>query len=299
MKKEEIFLEVDGVQIRITHPSKILYPQAGYTKKDIIDYYLAIQQPLLRLNRGRPVVFIRYPHGAGGYSFFQKNVPPNHPDWMETVEMGKYKPVRYLILNKIADLIWFVQLHALEFHVINVRKPAFHHPDIMVFDIDPPEGADFKATRDFSMQAARVIETLGYKVFFKTSGKKGIHLVCPLKPIFTVDEVFAAAESAARKIVEQYPDTATIEVRKTKRQGKFLIDIYRNRAFQTFSMPLGTRATPVASVSMPLSREELRILEDPYVFTVKTVPAYLKQHGEPWPDFFESATELHFASSEK
>ena len=295
MKKEEIFLDIDGISLRITNPGKILYPEAGYTKRDVIDYYLAVKTPLLELNAGRPVVFIRYPHGAGGYSFFQKNVPPNHPQWMETVEMGKHKPVRYLILNKIADLIWFVQLHALEFHIINVRKPAFFYPDLMVFDIDPPAGASFAETRDFSLKIAPLISELGYKVFYKTSGKKGVHIVCPLKPAHTVDEVFTAAEDIARRIVAKFPGMATMEVRKNKRGGKFLIDIYRNRAFQTFSMPLGTRATPVASVSMPLTEEMLRQADDPFIYTIKTVPEFLRKHGLPWKDFYASATALHIA----
>ncbi|NPA43671.1 MAG: hypothetical protein GXO27_06570 [Chlorobi bacterium] len=295
----EIYLDIDGVRVRITNPDKVLYPEAGYTKRDVIDYYLAVRDPLLAVNKGRPVVFIRYPHGAGSYSFFQKNVPPNHPEWMEVVEMGKYKPVRYLVLNKIADLIWFVQLHALEFHIINIRKPAWDYPDLMVFDIDPPPGTPFPEVRDFTLKAAPVLEELGYKPYFKTSGKAGMHIVCPLRQEHTVDEVFRAAEDAARRIIERFPDRATLEVRKAKRGDKFLIDIFRNRAYQTFSMPLGTRATPRATVSMPVSREELAELGDPSIYHIKSVPEYLKTRPFAWARIFEDATSLHLTLQSK
>jgi len=293
--KETKIIEVDGIRLRITSPNKVLFPEKGYTKWDLVQYYLAVKDELLYLNQGRPVVFIRYPHGIGSYSFFQKNVPDNHPDWMEVVEMGKHKPAKYLILNKIADLIWFIQLYALEFHIINVRKPAFLHPDVMVFDLDPPPDVSFADTRDFALRLGPLIAEQGYHVFYKTSGKKGIHLVCPIVPQYSVDQVFEAAEDIARRIVEKFPDLATTEVRKDKRGRKFLIDIYRNRAFQTFSMPLGTRATPQASVSMPLTRDQLRQTDDPYIYNIITVPEILEKEGLAWKDFYKKQTPLHLS----
>ncbi len=293
MNKEEIILHVDSRSIRITHPDKVLYPSEGITKMDLINYYLSVAPDLLRLNRGRPVVFIRFPHGLGKISFFQKNVPDNHPEWMEVVEMGKYKPVKYLILNSIADLIWFVQLHALEFHVINIRKPLWDFPDWMVFDIDPPPGAGFEQVRDFAMAVKPVLEESGYRVFVKTSGKRGVHLICPVVQKYTVDQVMQAAKDLAEKIIARFPEKATLEVRKNKREAKFLIDIYRNRPFQTFSMALGTRATEKASVSMPLSWEELKKTKDPREYNIKTVPAYLRKKDVAWADISAHATNLH------
>ncbi len=293
MKTHEIVLEINRKKIRITHPDKILYPETGYTKMDIIKYYLSVEKELMFLNKGRPLVFIRYPHGAGQYSFFQKNVPDNHPDWMQTVEMGLHKTANYLILNDIADLIWFIQLHALEFHIMNTRKPAFDKPDCMVFDIDPPKNTRFPEIRDFVLEIAPVIEQNGYKTFFKTSGKRGIHIVCPIKPNYDLNRVYKAAEELARQIIRKFPDTATLETRKIKRGNKFLIDIYRNRPFQTFSMPLGTRSTPPASISMPLSRDELSQTVDPFTFNISTVPEILKNKKAAWSDIFDRAAELH------
>lgn len=292
MDAQEQILRVDGYELRITHPDKPLFPQAGITKRQLIDYYRAVAPYVLRYNRGRPLVFVRYPHGAPGYSFFQKNAPQPVPPFVEIHEMGKFKPTRYVVLQHLADLIWLVQLHALEFHVMGIRKPHWANPDLMVFDIDPPEGAGFAEIRDFALGIRPVIEKLGYTTLVKTSGKRGVHVVCPLEPAYTVDQVMEAAESIAREIMRVFPDS-TLDVRKEKRRGKFLIDIYRNRAYQTFSMPYGTRATTMATVSMPLSWEQLRSLNDPHIFTIRNVPEILHKKGDAWANGFARASHLH------
>ncbi len=261
MTAEAYMLNVEGKSIRITHPGKVMFPEKGYTKRDVVDYYLDVKEILLKINAGRPSVFVRYPQGAGGYSFFQKNVPAHHPGWMEIVRMGKHKLVDYLVINGIAGLIWFVQMHTLEFHVLNIRKPHWESPDLMVFDLDPPAGASFVEVRDFALEIKPVLEALGYRPFVKTSGKRGVHIVCPVLQKYTVYQVFKAAEDVAKKIIERFPRQATLELRKDKRASRFLVDIYRNRAFQTFSMPLGLRATPQAAVSMPLDWDELKALK--------------------------------------
>ncbi len=289
--QDKIILEVDGFQITVTHPGKVLFLKSGITKMQLIEYYLAVQNHILTHNQGRPVVFIRYPHGTPGYSFFQKNVPPNAPEFVEIVPLGKHKIAHYLVINHMADLIWLVQLHALEFHIMSVRKPHFTYPDLMIFDIDPPDGMRFPEIVDFGLQAKPIIESFGYKVFVKTSGKRGIHLVCPVKPNRTAEEVLKASEKVARAIMEKIPET-TLDVRKDKRKGKILIDIYRNRPLQTFSMPYGTRSTDVASVSMPVTWEKLKEIKDPMVFHIKNVPAILQSQGDPWKDMRKFETDI-------
>ncbi|NPA45946.1 MAG: DNA polymerase domain-containing protein [Chlorobi bacterium] len=287
-----ITLHVDGYELHITHPGKIMFPETGITKMDLINYYLEMRSFIMFHNEGRPVVFVRYPHGLGSYSFFQKNLPPRAPEWMETLEAGKHKITRYFILNHIAGLIWLIQMGTLEFHVMGTRKPHLWHPDLMVFDLDPPEGASFSEIRDFALTFRSVIEEAGYRIYAKTSGKKGIHLVCPVKPQYETGQVLAAARDLAERMIARYPG-ATLDVRKEKRKGKFLIDIYRNRAFQTFSMPYGTRATPEAAVSMPLKWDELLRINDPHVFNLRTVPEWVNKHGDAWKDIYQHATGLH------
>jgi DNA ligase D len=293
MKNSDLSILAGGHTVTVSHPDKILYPEAGISKRDLINYYLETEKVILSHNRGRPVVYVRYPHGQGQYAFFQKNVPENHPAWLKIKEMGKHKPTRYLILDSIADLIWLVQLHALEFHIINVREPFFDHPDLMVFDIDPPAGYSFSGIVETAFLLKEILEKNGYHPYAKTSGKRGIHVVCPVKSEFSVEQIFQAAEDIARQSIRKNPAKYTLDVRKNLRQNKFLIDIYRNRAFQTFSMPYGSRATPDACVSMPVKWETLEKLDSPGKFTVKTVPAYLKKHGDAWEDMPLHSTGLH------
>ncbi len=289
---DEKIITVEGKSIRITHPEKVLFKPSGITKMELIDYYLRMAPYILAHNRGRPVVFVRYPHGAPGYAFFQKNVPPSAPEWIETHEMGKYKLTRYVIINGVAELVWLVQLHALEFHVMPLKKPHWTTPDLMVFDLDPPEGAGFADIKDFALACRPVLEEAGYRVYVKTSGKKGLHLVCPIRPHYTVDQVLEAARDLAQRIIDR-TGHATLDVRKDKRQGKFLIDIYRNRAYQTFSMAYGTRATGVASVSLPVTWKQLAAIDDPLAFTIRNVPAWVTQNGDAWHDMESRATDLH------
>ena len=291
-ESQEIMLHLDGVEVRLTHPDKIMFPQTGITKEDLVGYYKKMAPYILFHNKGRPLVFVRYPHGLGSYSFFQKNMPSTAPAWMEIWEAGKYKKSRYLILNRLADLVWMLQMGVLEFHVMPVRKPHLENPDLMVFDLDPPEGASFAEIRDFGLAFRPVIQSLGYQVYVKTSGKKGIHLVCPIRQQYSVDQVLEAARDIAMQMIATHPE-ATLDVRKEKRKGKFLIDIYRNRAFQTFSMVYGTRAWEGAPVSFPLSWEELASLDDPHHFHLGNVPAIVSSKGDAWADIYEHATGLH------
>ncbi len=294
MKKtsDHIIMEIDGHKITVTHPDKVLYLERRITKMEVIQYYLSVASYILKHNNGRPLVFIRYPHGTPGYSFFQKNVPAHAPEFIETVELGKHKLARYIILNHIADLVWLVQLHALEFHIMSVSKPYFQHPDLMVFDIDPPEGMSFPQIRDFVLEAKPIVESFGYKVFVKTSGKRGIHMVCPILPEHPAEEVLKASEEIAKTIMTKIPGT-TLDVRKNKRKNKILIDIYRNRPFQTFSMPYGLRATHTASVSLPVSWDELNQIENPLDFHMRNVPEILKTQEDPWKNIKDFAVKLH------
>ncbi len=293
---DHIILEIDGYKITVTHPDKILFPRIGITKIQVIRYYLSVASYVMTHNQGRPLVFIRYPHGAPGYSFFQKNVPPHAPEFIETVELGKHKIARYIILNHLADLAWLVQLHALEFHIMGTAKPHFNYLDVMVFDIDPPEGMNFPEITDFASEAKPIVESFGYRVFVKTSGKRGVHMVCPLLPQHPPEEVLKASEEIARAIMNKIPGT-TLDVRKNKRKNKILIDIYRNRPLQTFSMPYGLRATDVASVSLPVSWEELKQIKNPLDYHIGNVPELLSKRGDPWQHFREFAVNLHTKKS--
>ena len=171
-------------------------------------------------------------------------------------------------------------------------------PDILVFDLDPPTTPEFSLNEQFSivkklaLTIRPLIESFGYQTFPKTSGKKGIHIFCPVHPKNTYDEVFEAAKEIGIKIVSQTKNT-TLKITKSERINKTLIDIYRNHTLQSMSMPYGVRATEKVTVSMPLTWDALAQLESPEIFTVFTVPAYLNKHGDAWAKISEYSVDLH------
>ena len=281
MPKEKQIIEADGIEVQIRHPDKILYPEAGISKMELVQYYQAIWPALRAFGMGRPLAIKRCPQGLGGDSFFQKNKPSHAPDWVASKMLGVEKKADYIILDKLATLLWLVQLDTLEFHAALVAAPHFSQPNVLVFDLDPPPGASFAEIRDFALACRPVIEGFGFRCFAKTSGKKGIHICCPLKGPQTFEQAFTRAKEVAATLVGKLPD-CTLNMKKEARQNKVLIDIYRNHPYQLMVLPYSTRATPQASVSMPISWEELARLDTPTVFNVKTAPHLVKsKRGYP------------------
>lgn len=291
---EKKVVTAGGHAVVITHPDKVLFSEGKITKMELVEYYLSVGQQLASFGTGRPVAFKRYPHGESGDSFFQKNKPEFAPDWMTSSQLGVEKKANYIVLDKVATLLWLVNLDALEFHTTLVAAPNFTRPDLMVFDLDPPPGVAFTEIRDFALACRPVIESFGYRCFVKTSGKRGVHICCPIRPQWGFEQVFNAAREVARAIIDKVSG-CTLKLKKEDRQGKILIDIYRNHPYQLMALPLGTRATPAATVSMPLSWEELSTLDGPAEFTVRTVVRRLKTEGFAWKGFREAATELHLS----
>ena len=292
MPKENQIIEAGGVKVAIKHPGKILFPEANITKNDLVLYYTAVWPYLCAIGRGRPLAVKRFPQGVGAVSFFQKNKPGHAPDWITSRSLGIDKKADYILLDKLATLLWLVNLDTLEFHSTLVAAPYFSSPDLMVFDLDPPPEAPFTETRDFALACRPVIESFGYQCFVKTSGKKGVHLCCPILQKWGFEQVFTAAREVAQAIIQNVPG-CTLELKKEKRKNNILVDIYRNHPYQLMAIPLGTRATPLATVSMPLRWETLATLEDPAKYTARHVPSVLKTEGFAWKDFGNAATGLH------
>ena len=285
MPKEKQIIEAQGITVEISHPEKILYPEAGISKMDLVRYYTTAWPHLREFGMGRPLAIKRYPHGAGGHSFFQKNKPANAPEWVSSRMLGVGKKADYILLDKLATLLWLVNLDSLEFHSALVAAPHFSQPNLMAFDLDPPPGSTFPEIRDFALACRPVIEGFGYRCFAKTSGKRGVHICCPTKPKAPFEQVFNAAKEVATAIIQKIPG-CTLDLKKENRKDKILIDIYRNHPYQLMVLPYSTRATPNASVSMPLSWEELARLENPGVFNVGTVVEKLNKGKDAWEEYY-------------
>lgn len=292
MQKKSYPYQMNGFTIDIANPDKVLIAGAGLTKSDFIEYYLSVETPLMAYGKGRPLSMKRYPDGVPGHSFFQRNKPVWAPAWVKSQALGVGKKADYILLENIKTIIWLLNLDTVEFHAAQVSAPHFEKPDMLVFDLDPPPDTPFPLVRDFALAIRPEIESFGYKTFVKTSGKKGIHIHCPIFPKWTFDEVFAAAKEVGEHIAARFKD-CTLNIKKEKRKDKILLDIYRNHAYQSVVLPYSIRATERANVAMPLSWEELEKTASPNGFTLLTVPEIVQHRKDPWAAMKAGAVALH------
>ncbi len=275
-----------------SHPDRLMFPAVGLRKRDIGKYYRDVHVPLLAFVRGHIAYVKRYPHGLDQNGFFQKNLPQYAPDWIPSVVLGKWKKVRYTVIDSLRTLLWWLNQDVLEFHLVPLRSPDFQHPRYMAFDIDPPEGMPFKEIRDFTIAIRPIIESFGYNAFVKPSGKRGAHVLCPLEARWSAEKVFEAAKEVGEVIVQRWPNTS-INPKKGRHQGNILIDLMRNYPFQSVVMPWSTRAVAQATVSVPMRWEDFAQMESPEQFTVHTASRWIAQHDNAWATFDAAASYLH------
>src|SRR5690606_26652136 len=292
MAKSSQWVNVGKRQLELSNLEKVLFPEDGIVKAQVIEYYLKIAPTLLKYVKGRALTLIRFPDGIHGESFYQKNRPNWAPEWIEFVTLGKEKK-DYIIATEPALLVWLANLASLEIHQLHARKPEFDHPDYMVFDLDPPEGYTITDLIPIAFDLKENIESYGYTPFVKTTGGKGIHICCPIEPRWDFHTVFEAAESIAKPFVEQNNDRTTLHIKKDARKGRVLVDIYRIRSGQSIVSPYSLRGRPGAPVSMPLTWDELEALETPGVFNIVNAVDRVVNDGDPWEGFEAFAVPLH------
>ncbi len=292
MAKKSQWTQVGKRKIELTNLEKILFPDDEVSKAEVIAYYLNIAPTLLNHIKGRALTLIRFPEGVGGESFYQKNRPQYAPDWLEFVTLGK-EVKDYIIATEPASLVWLANSAALELHQLHSRKPTYDCPDYMVFDLDPPEGYNFKSLIPIALDLKSHIESYGYTPFVKTTGGKGIHICCPLEPRWDFSTVFDAAQLIAQPFVEQNPNDTTLHIKKDARKGRILIDIYRIRSGQSIVSPYSLRGRIGAPVSMPLSWDELTKIDNPKVFNIRNALDKVLKDGDAWEGMDAYAVELH------
>ncbi|HNR75394.1 MAG TPA: non-homologous end-joining DNA ligase, partial [Cyclobacteriaceae bacterium] len=249
MAKKSQWTLVGKHKLELSNLEKVLFPDDGVTKAEIIEYYLKIAPTLLQHIKGRALTLIRFPDGITGENFYQKNRPEWAPAWLEFVKLGKEEKKDYIIATEPASLVWLANLASLELHQLHSRKPDFEHPDYMVFDLDPPEGYDFSKLVSLAADLRNFIESFGYSCFVKTTGGKGIHICCPLEPRWDFHTVFEAAQAIALPFTERFPKETTLHIKKDARKGRVLIDIFRIRSGQSIVSPYSLRGRNGAPVS--------------------------------------------------
>jgi DNA ligase D len=286
-------LEVDGQEVRLSSPGKVLFSERGDTKRDLVDYYLRVGEPLLRTMGGRPVLMQRFPKGAGGPSFFQKRVPENAPEWLRTTTVTTVNgtPSRALVIHDLAHVVWALNLGCLGFHVWPYRagKPEF--ADELRLDLDPQPGTDFDDVRRAAAELKGLLDELGVTGYPKTTGNRGLHVYVRLEPRWDSYSVRSAAVAVARELERRRPDVITAAWWKEERGERIFIDYNQNAPHKTVFGAWAVRARPGGQVSTPLTWDEVAELH-PDELTLTTVPGRLEQLGDPWKDIDEDPQSL-------
>ena len=276
-------VEAAGRSVDITSPAKVLFPERGETKRDLVDYYLAVEQPLMAAMGGRPVLMQRFPNGATGTSFFQKQVPEQRPEWLETtvVSTPNGTPSRALVVADIAHVIWAVNLACLGFHVWPIRADDPDHADELRIDLDPSPGVTFDMVREAAQETRLLLDGLGITGLPKTTGNRGLHVYVRLLPQWSSIDVRAAAVAVARELERRRPDLLTAAWWKEERGPRVFVDFNQNAPHKTVFGAWSVRARPGAQVSTPFAWDELdSIVADE--LTMATVPARVADAGDPW-----------------
>ena len=293
-------LDVAGRSIAITSPDKVFFSERGETKLDLVRYYLAVAEPLMRAAGGRPTLMQRFPHGAEGSSFFQKRVPETRPDWLETtiVSTPNGTTSRALVLADMAHVVWAVNLACLGFHVWPHRHDAPDVADELRLDLDPQPGVDFDDIRAAAAELRGLLGELGMVGYPKTTGNRGLHVYVRLEPRWDSYQVRSAAVAAARELERRRPELITAAWWKEERGRRVFVDYNQNAPHKTVFGAWSVRARPGAQVSAPLTWDEVAVLH-PDELTVATVPERLAEHGDPWagidehPQSLDPLLELH------
>ena len=291
-------LQIEGREIAISNPDKVFFPQPGYTKLDLVRYYVAVADGALRGAGGRPMALKRYVNGIEGEFFYQKRAPDARPLWMEVVELKfpSGRSAREFVLRDPAQLAWIVNLGCVDLHPHPVRADDLEHPDELRVDLDPVPGVPWPQVREVALLAREVLREHGLTGWPKTSGSRGMHINVRLERRWTFQEVRASALAVAREVERRAPALATSKWWKEERHGVFL-DYNQNAKDRTVASAYSVRPTKDARVSTPLSWDEVPSVE-PEAFTLSTVPERFAKIGDPHagidtqPGSLESLLEL-------
>jgi bifunctional non-homologous end joining protein LigD len=291
-KKEHATIEVCGRELRVSSPGKLFFPERNLTKMDLVNYYLECAPAVVRHLRERPTVMKRWVDGVQGEPFFQKRVPDSAPDWIETatVTFPSGRSARELVPNDAAHLVWGVNLGVIDWNPWPVRRADLDHPDELRVDLDPGPGVPFAEVREVALGVRQVLEEHGLRGYPKTSGSRGMHVYVRIVPEHDFTEVRRAALALARAVERNMPGRATSRWWKEEREGVF-IDYNQNARDRTVASAYSVRAVPDARVSCPLQWDEVATV-DPAELRLDTVPARLRERGDPSADIDERPSSL-------
>lgn len=278
--------ELDGQEVEVTNLDKVLFPDEGLTKGDLVGFYRDVAAVMLPHLEGRPLTLHRFPDGIGRDGFYQKDAADYFPDWLRTAEIERRGPKggeidQVYICGSTAALVYLANLGTITFHIWPARADDVDHPDLVVFDLDPPGDEQLDAVRDGARAIRDVLEEVGLVPFLQTSGSKGYHVVAPLDRSADFDAVRAFARGVADLVAGRDPDRLTTEQRKDKRRGRVFVDVGRNAYAQTAVCAYSVRARRGAPVATPIDWHELGRVA-PRRYTIANLARRLGQKDDPW-----------------
>ncbi len=299
-RAENVAVELDGKRVRLTHLNKVYFPEAGYTKRDLLAYYYRMADYVLPFLKDRPLVLRRYPNGITGESFFQKEAGETAPEWMKTVSIHSHErkaEMEYFTADDRAALLYLTNLGCIDHNPWSSRADDLDHPDYVFFDLDPTEGTRFATVIAVARAIHKKLASLKLTAFIKTSGATGLHLYVPLERRYSYDQVRAFAEIVGRLVAAELPDKVTLErsVRKRPR-GKVLLDAAQNALGKPLAAVYSVRAFPKAPVSAPLAPDELRANLRPEQWNIRSIVARVEKQGDLWTGFWKGRQPLEEAT---
>ncbi len=273
-------IEVDGRRLSLTNLDKVLYPESGFVKAQVIDYYARIAPFMLPHLEGRALTLVRCPNGVDGERFFEKRCPPHHPDWIP--EVGELHSCE---ARDLSAMVWLANLAALELHTLQARFSEPGRPTAIVFDLDPGPPAGVLDCCRVALELRDLLAELGLQTVVKTSGSKGLHLSVPLHTATTADHTKAVALALGRMLATRDPKRVVTEMRKELRQGRVFVDWSQNDEHKTTIAPYSLRIAPRPTVSTPVSWHEIEETLDArdaerLTFEASDVLRRVQEHGD-------------------
>ncbi|MGA4838574.1 non-homologous end-joining DNA ligase [Streptomyces sp. G45] len=279
--------------VRLSSPDRVLFPERGFTKRDLAEYFIAVGDGVVRALRDRPTTLERYPEGVGGESFYQKRAPKNLPDWIPTgtITFPSGRTADEICPTEVAAVVWAAQYGTLTFHPWPVRRADPDHPDELRLDLDPQPGTDYADAVRAARELRAVLDEFGLRGWPKTSGGRGLHVFVPIEPRWTFVEVRRAAIACGRELERRMPDAVTTAWWKEERGERIFVDYNQTARDRTIASAYSVRARPHAPVSAPLRWDEL---DDavPRDFDLGTMPKRFAQLGDVHADMDEHAFSL-------
>lgn len=298
MASERITLTVPGPEgdreVGLSSPNRVIWPELGITKHELAEYLITVAEPFLAANGNRPVSLERFPDGIEGERFYSKNPPKGAPGFVESVTVTYNSGRRHpqIVFTEIAAAVWAAQMNTVVFHPWASLTTNTDNPVELRIDLDPQPGTGFADAAAVAPALRDVLTEAGLTPFLKTSGSRGIHVFCPIEPTHEFLDVRHAVIAAGRELERRVPDKVTMNWWKEERGERIFVDFNQANRDRTMAGAYSPRALPIASVSTPITWEELEAGVDPAEFTVRSVPDRLAALGDPWAGLLDSPRRI-------